>query len=148
MAGNAQQVERFVKPEQAASIKTLDRIQIWLLCAHYVTRDIGFRVQAGEVYQRLGVTEEQGEAVSAILDHYSVGIAVRAISPAGVVGELTSAKLKPEYAVLLGDAADEIAHGLRILNKSQSYFVAAHLDAIEKGLASIECVLKVEPQHE
>lgn len=94
----------------------------------------------------MDTSEDQAKAVFAILDHYSVGVAVRGISPAGVVGELTATKIKPEYAVLLANAADEIAHGLRILNKSQSYFLAGNLHEMRSQLAKIESAIEKQRQ--
>ncbi|MCL5104181.1 MAG: hypothetical protein M1133_08710 [Armatimonadetes bacterium] len=143
---SAEQVRFSVSPEQATAIACLDPVQIWLLCAHRVASDIGFRIEDRVLCNRLDTSEDQAKAVFAILDHYSVGVAVRGISPAGVVGELTATKIKPEYAVLLANAADEIAHGLRILNKSQSYFLAGNLHEMRSQLAKIESAIEKQRQ--
>jgi len=129
-----------ISDKEVRAIKSLDREQLWLLSVQRLAA-FDFKTNDGALRKLLGVTDDQMKAVENVITHYSIGIAVRGVSPAGVVGELIDLDINPDYAVLLADTAAEVSYRIRLVGKTRSYFSARGIQDILERLERIDTAL-------
>ena len=131
--------------QRIAAVKSLSREQLWLLAVQTSAPPRPeVEVESKAVARLLGVSGKQSEAVENITRHYVVRLAVRQISPSGVVMELINSGLTPEYATLLADVAEQTAENLRAYWSGDALLAHSRLERVLKRLTAIEQALEVK----